>query len=440
MRCLWFCRDRSPVKGLSRSRQLAAAAAAVIVVALVRGLWPRQEGPRQRPPVPVELATARSGEITVTYPITGEVRAVASAQIRPEVSGILERVYFQEGQEVRAGQPLLGLDRAPFLAALNQAVANRRKAAAAVQVAADKARSAQTLARTARLRADRYARLGSQGAVSRDQEDQLRSDADSLQAEALSRVSEVASARADLAAAQAAEAAARLRYDRTIVRSPISGRTGQLRVTPGNLLQENNAQPMLVVNQFRPIEVVFAVPQRLLGQVRPGLTVRLEGGEQGRVSAIDNAVDPSTGTTPIEASFANTGLRLVPGQFVKGELQLERLSGVTLIPQVAVQSGQKGSFVYVASPARAGASAGVPPSAAGARGGRAVEARTLELGPANAGLVVVRRGLAPGEQVVTRGQFALGPGARITTRPAGGGSGQPGTAGSSPRPEGPRQP
>jgi multidrug efflux pump subunit AcrA (membrane-fusion protein) len=132
----------------------AAAVGVVVAVALVRGLWPRQEAPRQRPPVPVDLATARVGAISVTYPITGEVRAVASAQIRPEVSGILERVYFREGQEVRAGQPLLGLDRAPFLAALNQAIANRRKAAAAVQVAAAKARSAHTLARTSRLRAD----------------------------------------------------------------------------------------------------------------------------------------------------------------------------------------------------------------------------------------------------------------------------------------------
>ena len=424
------------MKGLSRSRQLAAAAAVVVAVALVRGLWPRQEPSRQRPPVPVELATARVGAISVTYPITGEVRAVGSAQIRPEVSGILERVYFREGQEVTAGQPLLGLDRAPFRAALNQAIANRRKAAAAVQVAAAKARSAHTLARTARLRADRYSRLGSQGAVSRDQEDQFRSDADSLQAEALSRDSEVVSARADLAAAEAAEAAARLRYDRTTVRSPISGRTGQLRVTPGNLLQEGNTQPLLVVNQFRPIDVVFALPQRMLGQVRRGLAVRLETGEQGRVSAIDNAVDPSTGTTPIKVSFSNTALRLVPGQFVKGALQLERLNGVTLIPQVAVQSGQKGSFVYVAAPAR-GAAPGSAPASAGAgataRPGRAVEARTLELGPANDGLVVVRRGLVPGEQVVIRGQFALGPGARIITRPPGGGAPPASGPGASPR-------
>ncbi len=421
------------MKGLSRSRQLAAAAGLVVVAALARGLWPRQEGPRQRPPVPVDLATARRGAITVTYPITGEVRAVASAQIRPEVSGILERVYFREGQEVTAGQALLGLDRAPFLAALNQAIANRRKAAAAVQVAASRARSAHTLARTARLRADRYSRLGSLGAVSRDQEDQFRSDADSLEAEARSRDSEVVSARADLAAAGAAEAAARLRYDRTIVRSPISGRTGQLRVTPGNLVQEGNTQPLLVVNQFRPIDVVFALPQRLLGQVRRGLNVRLEGGETGSVSALDNAVDPSTGTTPIKASFSNRTLSLVPGQFVKGALQLERLSGVTLIPQIAVQSGQNGSFVYVAAPAATGSAAAA--AGAGARRGRAVQARTLELGPADGGLVVVRRGLEPGEEVVTRGQFALGPGARITVRPAP----PPGPSPSRPSPP-PRQP
>ncbi|MCP9915592.1 efflux RND transporter periplasmic adaptor subunit [Cyanobium sp. ATX 6F1] len=399
------------------TRWLLVAGGLALGLVLVRGLLPKESEQRKRPPVLVETAQVRSGQLDVVFPLTGEVKAVASAAIRPELSGMLKKVHFREGQQVSAGQLLLSLDPAEFQAALNQARANSQKAEAGVLQARAEATRTATQARTARVRAERYRNLGRQGAVSSDQQDQFVSEADSAEATALSSRSAVSSALANLAATRAAEATARLQLQRTQIRSPISGRAGQLRVTVGNYVREQDNTPLLLVNSFSPIDVVFAVPQRLLGQLRPGLPVQLEASGpgaapiRGRLSSIDNAVDATTGTTRIKSRFANDDQRLVPGQFVKGRLQLERLENVLLVPQTAVQIGQKGSYVYLAS--------GKP------KAGKA-EVRPIRTGPAADGDVVVLGGLSLGDRVVTKGQFALSPGASLSERPA--------------RPGGPRQP
>ena len=364
------------------------------VVLLTRSCWPQGEEPKRKPAVLVSLAPVSLGDFDETFPITGEVKPLASAAIRSQVSGVVQRVYFREGQEVEAGQPLIGIDPSPWQAALNQAIANRNKAIAKVREAHAEVRRSRSEARLARQRANRYGSLGTQGAVSVDLAEQFRSQALSLEATVNSRESEVESTRADLAAARAAESNARLNLERTTIRSPIRGRAGQLRLTAGNLVREAEDRPLLVVNQFRPITVQFAVPQRLIPRLELGLKVKLGGGDGGQVSSIDNAVDPSTGTTAVKAIFANRSQHLVPGAYVKGALQLQRLAGVVLIPQIAIQSGQKGPFVYVAI-------------------GKVAQARQLQLGPTSAEQVVVRSGLRPGEQVVIKGQFALSPGAAI---------------------------
>ncbi|MGB7564773.1 MAG: efflux RND transporter periplasmic adaptor subunit [Prochlorococcaceae cyanobacterium] len=391
-----------------RVRWLILAAGLALGLALARGLLPRESEPRRRPPVLVETAQVRSGQLDVVFPLTGEVKAVASAAIRPEVSGMLQQVHFREGQQVSAGQLLLSLDPAELQAALNQARANSQKAEAGVLQARAEAKRTATQARTARVRAERYRNLGRQGAVSSDQQDQFLSEADSAEATALSSRSAVSSALANLAATRAAEATARLQRQRTQIRSPISGRAGQLRVTVGNYVREQDNTPLLLVNSFSPIDVVFAVPQRLLGQLRPGLPVQLEASDPGgtpilgRLSSIDNAVDATTGTTRIKSRFTNGDQRLVPGQFVKGRLQLERLENVLLVPQTAVQIGQKGSYVYLAS--------GKPKA-------RKAEVRPIRTGATADGQVVVLGGLERGDRVVTKGQFALSPGASISERP-----------------------
>ncbi|MCP9848609.1 efflux RND transporter periplasmic adaptor subunit [Cyanobium sp. Morenito 9A2] len=397
-----------------RTRWLLVAAGLALGGLLVRGLLPKENEQRKRPPVLVETTQARYGQLDVVFPLTGEVKAIAAAAIRPEVSGMLQQVHFREGQQVKAGQLLLSLDPDEFQAALNQARANSQKAEAGVLQARAEAKRTATQASTARVRAERYRNLGRQGAVSNDQQDQFISEADSAEATALSSSSGVSSALANLAAARAAEATARLQLQRTQIRSPIAGRAGQLQVTVGNYVRAQDNAPLLLVNSFSPIDVVFAVPQRLLGQLRPGLPVQLEASGpgavpiRGRLASVDNAVDATTGTTRIKSRFANGDQSLVPGQFVKGRLQLQRLENVLLVPQTAVQIGQKGSYVYLAS--------GKPKT------GKA-EVRPIRTGPAADGEVVVLGGLEPGDRVVTKGQFALSPGASLSERP-----GRPGGA------------
>lgn len=368
----------------------------MLALALFRGCWFRGEENRQRRPVPVSVSEAQLGDLPVTYPVTGEVTALASAMIQPQVGGVLQRVHFREGEEVRAGTPLLSLDPAPFLAALGQARANTEKARARLQEAQAQARRSQTEARAASIRAERYGRLRNLGAVSQDQADQYRSDAEALAASASSSRSGVISARADLEAARAAEAIAHLNLGRTTIRSPIQGRTGQLKVTIGNLLREGQGQTLLVVNQFEPIQVRFSVPQDRLPQIRPGQRLTLSDGRVGEVRTLDNTIDASTGTTMVKATFSNRDRRLVPGQFVRGELKLNTLQRVVLVPDTSIQRGQRGSFVWIAA------------------GNRAL-ARPVETGPVAGGLVAVLKGLNPGDRVITRGQFALTPGSTIST-------------------------
>ena len=409
----------------TRPRNLALLGGGLVVLLLLtRGCWPQGDESKRKPVVLVSLAPVSLGDFDETFPITGEVKPLASAAIRSQVSGVVQRVYFREGQEVEAGQPLIGIDPSPWQAALNQAIANRNKAIAKVREANAEVRRSRSEARLARQRANRYGSLGTQGAVSVDLAEQFRSQALSLEATVNSRESEVESTRADLAAARAAEANARLNLERTTIRSPIRGRAGQLRLTTGNLVREAEDRPLLVVNQFRPITVQFAVPQRLIPRLELGLKVTLAAGDSGQLSSIDNAVDPSTGTTAVKATFANRSQHLVPGAYVKGSLELQRLKQVVIIPQVAIQSGQKGPFVYVAEAMQVKGKAAEGKSDKGnldkgnsANGksvnGMVANPRQLQLGPAGGDKVVVTAGLRPGEKVVVKGQFAISPGAAI---------------------------
>jgi len=398
------------VKVPIRPRSLALLGGGVVVLLLLtRGCWPQGEESKRKPAVLVSLAPVALGDFDETFPITGEIKPLASAAIRSQVSGVVQRVYFREGQEVEAGQPLIGIDPSPWQAALNQAIANRNKALAKERVARAEVQRSRAEARLARQRANRYGSLRAQGAISLDQAEQFRSEAVALEATVASRESEVESTRADLAAGRAAEANARLNLERTTIRSPIQGRAGQLRLTAGNLVREAEDRPLLVVNQFRPITVQFAVPQRLIPRLKLGLKVKLAAGDWGQVSSIDNAVDPSTGTTAVKATFANRSQHLVPGAYVKGSLQLERRLQVVLIPQVAIQSGQKGPFVYVA---QAKETPGNEAKGKEAKG-MVAQPRQLQLGPTSGDQVMVRAGLRPGERVVVKGQFALSPGSTI---------------------------
>lgn len=368
--------------------------------------WQRRNAeppPRQRP-VLVETMPVVRGDLPVELAVTGQIRAINSAAVRPQVSGVIRAVLFREGQRVVAGQPLLQLDPAPFEANLQQAIARERQAQARVLQAEAEARRSRVQARTARAKAQRYQQLLREGGVSRDQAEQFFSDADALQAATLSSDSVIASARAELAAARAAVQTARLQRGYTVVRAPLTGRAGSLQLTVGNLVRENEAQPLLRINQLNPIELQFAVPQRLLPEVRARqgelrATIQDRGVRRsGPVVFVDEQIDAGSGTATVQARFDNADEQLVPGQFVRASLRLRTLERVLLVPVTAVQQGQSGPFVYVAE------------------GKRAV-VRPIRTGPSQGDRQAVLSGLQPGEPVITVGQFALRPDAPIRVKP-----------------------
>ena len=147
----------------------------------------------------------------------------------------------------------------------------------------------------------------------------------------------------------------------TKLRSPISGRTGKVMLPVGNNVKANDTSALVVINQIAPIQVGFAVPDRYLNDIRAfsakgSLPVRAtpqgaQGVEAvGRLTFIDNAVDPQTGTIRLAATFANADRELWPGQFVTAKLTLQEQANVVVVPSQAVQNGPKGQYVYVVKP------------------------------------------------------------------------------------------
>jgi multidrug efflux system membrane fusion protein len=326
---------------------------------------------------PVTTASATKEAVPVEVRAIGNVEAYSTVTVKSQVDGEIEQVHFTEGQEVHAGDLLFNIDARPFEAHLQQAEAN---------LARDEAQ-----AKNARAQALRNKNLFDAGIVSKDQYDQFATSADALDA----------SVRAD----QAAMADAKLQLGYCTIRSPIDGRTGSLLVHPGNLVKSNDTS-LLVINQIHPIYVTFSVPEQYLAEIKAraasgklGVVASAAEGNQnpdaGVLSFVNNTVDPSTGTIMLKGTFPNPAGRLWPGQFVNVALRLSVQQNATVVPNQAIQTGEKGSYVYVV---KSDMTADLRPVVAGA---------TFE------GKTVVEKGLEPGEMVVTDGQLRIFPGAKL---------------------------
>jgi multidrug efflux system membrane fusion protein len=221
----------------------------------------------------------------------------------------------------------------------------------------------------------------------------------------------IESARASMNADASAVATAKLNLGYCRIESPVSGRTGNLLVHAGNLVKVNDVA-LVVINRIAPIFVSFGVPEEQLSEVRAryasGSRLGVEVTPQdaadapahGVLTVVDNTVDATTGTIRLKATFPNDDGRLWPGQFVNVVLTLNTQKDATVIPSEAVQAGQQGSFVYVVKP------------------DRTVEARVVKVGQTLERRVVIDKGLAAGERVVTDGQLLLFPGAPVFELPA----------------------
>jgi multidrug efflux system membrane fusion protein len=343
----------------------------------------------------------------------GGVEPFSTIAIKAQIEGLLTRVSFREGQDVKKGDLLFSIDPRPSEAMLRQAEANLTKdMAQAKQATANLARD-QAQARQAAVEAQRYWELVQKNFVAREEYDQRRTAAEALQATVRADQAAVATAEATIQADRAAVERVRLQLEYSTIRSPIDGRTGSLMVHEGNLVKANDKDSVLVViNQLTPIYVTFAVPEQELPAVQRHLAAgqlsveaaipqSAEPPEQGVLSFVDNTVDRATGTIRLKATFANPDRRLWPGQFVNVVLTLAAQPDAIVVPSQAVQTGQNGTYVYVV---RADRTAEVRP---------VVVARQME------GEAVIQQGLQPGETVVTDGQLRLTSGSQVEVKGSG---------------------
>ena len=422
----------SPSRSRNKIRaRIVQIVAVVVLVLLLVLLWrflgnqaatTNTRGAGRGEVVPVEVAAVTQQDIPVQIKAIGNVEPLSTIAVRSQVEGTLFRVGFVPGQEVKKGDLLFMIDPRPLQAQLSQAQANLLKAMAQVRQGQDIVAKDQATANNDRVITKRDASLIEAGVIPREQYD---NDMAKLQAdEATVRADQ--SAVANLQAGQKAEEAnvqnARVQFSYTTIRAPIAGRTGNLAVTAGNLVRANDTTAMVTITQSAPIYVTFSVPERDLVRIRQssgaeGLVAQGEipGDESnpvmGKLSLVDNTVDPSTGTVRLKATFQNDDRRLYPGQFINIVLTLGTQNQATVVPSQAVQTGQDKSFVYVV------------------KFDNTVEMRTVKPGSTFGNMTVIEEGLKPGEQVVTDGQLRLIPGAKVQFKGQGGQGGQSGGQG-----------
>jgi len=399
-----------------------------------------KSGPPTPLGVPVTVATVVQKTVPVQVRAIGNVQAYATVAVKSQVDGQVERVEFREGQDVRKGQVLFVLDQRSLEAALHQAEGNaarnvaqlqQAEAALAQSQAAEQqaeANLARDMAQVENTRAQerRYKGLINDGAISMELYDQVRTSALAMEATVQADRAAVANARAAIRAAQAtvanARAAiqadqamvenARIQLGYTTIRAPMDGRTGNLLVRAGSTVKarDDNSQ-MVVINQVHPIYLVFAVPEQNLPDIKKyraagSLTVEAFLADQvgapvrGELTFMNNTVDPQTGMIQLKATFPNAENRLWPGQFVTIALTLATQPNALLVPSQAVQASQQGQQVFVVKP------------------DMTVEARPVVLGAPVGNDIVVEKGVAAGERVVTEGQLRLVPGTKVEIKAA----------------------
>jgi membrane fusion protein, multidrug efflux system len=333
--------------------------------------------------VPVAVGKVVRKTMPLDLRVIGSVEPASTVEIRAQITGQLTSVGFKEGDDVKQGDVLFTLDRRPLEATLKQAEANLQR---------DIAQSAN-----AQVQAQRLSDLAQRGIVSRDQLDTSKATAAALEG--------------TIDADRAAVENARIQIQYATITAPLSGRTGRLMVHEGSLIRANDTTPLVVVNQLSPINVTFAIPEAQLaplkrymqrGGVAIGVTPPSDPSARstGRVTFIDNAVDPTTGTIKVKGSFNNGNHVLWPGQFVNVVLTLSEDPNAIVAPTAAVQTGQDGPYVFVV------------------KTDQSAELRPVHVGRTVGDETIVTDGLQPDEVVVTDGHLRLTPGVKVTIRNA----------------------
>ena len=340
----------------------------------------------------VATAVATNLPMQIQPPPVGHVMAYTTVTIHSQIQGLISRIYFREGQEVREGDPLFLIDPRPSQAALDQARANLQRDSG--QLEYQKASYAREL------------KLLQSKIISQDEID---TDKASLDA-----------ATGTVAADEAAIANALLNLEFCHINSPVDGLAGGLQSYVGNVVKAPD-DTLVTINQIHPIYVAFSVPEQYLPQIKREMrahplqvSAHFENMDvsppQGRLTFIDNSVDTTTGTIQLRGTFPNNNDALWPGQFVTVDLTLSQLTNAIVVPTQAVQTGQNGEFVYVVKP------------------DKTVEERPVTIGIAYGGETEIEQGVLAGETVVTDGQLRLAPGMLVNVKSAGNGTAADGSA------------
>jgi multidrug efflux system membrane fusion protein len=331
-----------------------------------------------RPAVPVIVALAEARDVPVFIRGLGNVQAYKTVAIRSRVEGQIVKISFEEGQDVKAGDPLFQIDPRPFKAMLDQANANLKKDEAQLE--------------GAQLDLERYGKLVPTGFQSKQSWDQQKATVDALRASIEADKAQIDTAQLNLAYAD--------------IRAPIDGRTGQRLVDLGNMIQANQNTTLVTITQIKPIFVNFTIPQYAnhnlrKSQAKHPLTVIVYSADdtyklaEGELTLVDNQIESQTGTLRLKATFANTDEQLWPGEFVNVRLELAMRKDAVTVPQRVVMQGASGTYAYVVGP------------------DNTAERRTIEVEATQDGFAVIGKGIALGEKVVVDGQYRLSNGSPV---------------------------
>lgn len=362
---------------------------AVLVVVLAAGLlwwhpWsavkPAASGRSPLAMVPtVRVAKVQTGDIPVTFDALGTVTPLANVTVRTQISGQLMTLGFHEGQMVAKGDFLAQVDPRPYQVALEQDQG---------QLARD-----QALLRQAQTNLARYRVLARQDSIARQQVDDQEALVQQYQGTVKSDQGLVDSARLNLVYCH--------------ITAPVAGRVGLRQVDQGNYVQTSDTNGIVVITQLQPITVIFTLPEddlpAILGAMQEGKPLDVAASDRsnttvlahGKLAALDNQVDTTTGTVKLRAEFANADLALFPNQFVNAKLTVRVLHDALTIPSSAILTGAPGTFVYKVA------------------ADNTVSVQTVTPGPALGEVTSVTAGLSLGDVVVIDGTDRLKDGAKV---------------------------
>lgn len=332
------------------------------------------------PPANILAADVVAKPMVVQIRSFGNVEPYASVSIKSQVAGMLTAIHFREGQPVEANDLLANIDPRTYKAALQAATANLNRDT--------------VYAKRAEAEWQRVNSLLKKGAATKDEEDAAKAAYDALLAAVEADTANVENAKILLGYCE--------------IRSPIAGRLGTLLMDKGNLMKINEL-PIVIINQIKPIYVSFTVPQQYLATIRKHMAERTlpvevtlpmeqDRPEKGDLTFVDNNIDLATGTIRLKATFPNANMRLWPGQFANVVLDLTTEARVVVVPSQAVQSGQKGTYVYTID------------------NNLVAHEQLVKTGRTQEGETIIEQGLTPGQKVVTDGHLRLTEGSRVIIR------------------------